>query len=205
MAAEKKDLFRKYAFDKAFSAAALVLLSPVILVIAVRILADDPHGSPFYSQMRIGENGRPFRLYKFRTMYAGAEDEQENLVPRNEMQGPAVKIRDDSRITKAGRFLRRSGLDEIPQFLNVLKGDMSVVGPRPPLPGEVEMYTDYQKKRLAVRPGITCYWQIQPDRNSVPFDDWVEMDLKYIREQSPETDRKIMLATVRAMCRLQGE
>lgn len=205
MAAEKTYLSRKYAFDKVFSAAALALLSPAILVIAVRILADDPHGSPFYSQIRIGENGRPFRLYKFRTMYAGAEDEQENLVPRNEMQGPAFKIRDDSRITKAGRFLRRSGLDEIPQFLNVLKGDMSVVGPRPPLPGEVELYTDYQKKRLAVRPGITCYWQIQPDRNAIPFDEWVEMDLKYIREQSPETDRKIMLATVRAMCRLQGE
>ena len=202
---EKKFLFRKYTFDKVFSALALGLLSPVILGIAVAVFADDPHGSPFYSQIRIGENGRPFRLYKFRTMVIGAENEAELLMPRNEMQGPAFKIRDDARITRAGRFLRETGLDEIPQFVNVLKGDMSVVGPRPPLPQEVEQYTPWQRQRLAVRPGLTCYWQVMPQRNRILFDDWVALDLRYIAERSPAVDRRIMRETVRAMVRRQGE
>ena len=207
MANQDRNLYfaRKRAFDRAFSAAALILLSPVILLIALVIFIDDPKECPFYAQTRIGKKGKPFRLYKFRTMYAGAEDEIENLAPRNEMQGPAFKIKDDSRITKPGKFLRKSGLDELPQFLNVLKGDMSVVGPRPPLPREVELYTEYQKKRLAITPGITCYWQILPDRNRILFDDWVELDLRYIRECSPAVDRKIMLGTVLAMLRRQGE
>ena len=202
---EKKYLSRKYAFDKAFSAAALVLLLPFSAVICAVIFLDDPHGSPVFTQIRVGEKGKEFRLYKFRTMSAGAENEIENLVPRNEMKGPAFKIRDDSRITRVGRFLRATGLDEVPQFFNVLKGDMSVVGPRPPLPREVSMYNDYQKQRLAVRPGITCYWQIRPGRNRMLFDDWVALDLKYIKERCPAVDRKIMRSTVRAMIRRQGE
>lgn len=207
MTASEKERYlkRKYSFDRAFSLTALVLLSPFILIIAVLIILDDPHGSPFFSQIRIGENGKPFRLYKFRTMYAGAEKEKDNLMLRNEMQGPAFKIKDDSRITKVGKVLRQTGIDEIPQFVNVLKGDMSIVGPRPPLKKEVEMYNEYQMQRLSVRPGITCYWQIMPERNSVLFDDWVAMDLKYISERSPAVDRKIMMHTVKAMVMRQGE
>ena len=201
----KRYLARKYAFDKAFSLTALVLLSPLMAGIAAAILIDDPHGSPFYSQIRVGRNGKRFRIYKFRTMVEGAEDEIENLIPRNEMHGPAFKIKDDSRITRAGKFLRKSGLDELPQFINVLKGEMSVVGPRPALPREVKQYTGHQRKRLSVRPGITCYWQIRPNRNRILFDEWVALDLKYIKERSPAVDRRIMQETVRAMLRMQGE
>ena len=205
MTVERSYLIKKQIFDKTFSVLALALLSPVILGIAVCIYADDPHGSPFYSQIRVGKDERLFRLYKFRTMYVGAENEMKRLSLKNEMQGPPFKIKDDSRITRAGRFLRKSGLDEIPQFVNILKGDMSVVGPRPPLPGEVELYTENQKKRLSVLPGITCYWQIQPNRNAVSFDEWVALDMQYIKERSLLVAWKIMLETVRAMCRLQGE
>ena len=201
----RKYLARKYAFDKSFSLTALALLSPLILAISLVIVIDDPHGSPFYTQIRVGEKGKRFRLFKFRTMFKGAEDELSNLIPRNEMHGPAFKIRDDSRITRAGKFLRKSGLDELLQFMNVLKGDMSIVGPRPALPREVAQYTKYQKKRLSVRPGITCYWQVQPNRNRILFDEWVALDLKYIRERSQSVDRKIMWETLRAMLRMQGE
>ena len=201
----RRYLADKYRFDRAFSLAVLLVLSPWILLTALLVFIDDPHGSPFYSQIRIGEKGRQFRLYKFRTMVVGAEDEQSALMLRNEMHGPAFKIRDDARITRFGKILRKTGIDEIPQFVNVLKGDMSIVGPRPPLPGEAAMYSDYQRKRLAVRPGITCYWQIVPDRNRILFDDWVKLDLKYIRERCRQTDRRIMRLTVRAMLRGQGE
>ena len=195
----------KYAFDRAFSMAVLIFLAPFILLTAAVIWLDDPHGSPFYRQTRIGEKGKPFRMYKFRTMFTGAENETDNLMPRNEMNGPVFKIKDDSRITRAGRLLRKTGIDEIPQFINVLRGDMSVVGPRPPLPREVALYTPEQKKRLMVRPGITCYWQIMPQRNRILFDDWVALDMKYIRERSVMTDLRIMLQTAGAMLRQQGE
>ncbi len=202
----KKDyLVRKRVFDRVFSLAALVLLFPAILLIALLIYADDPDGSPIFSQIRVGLNGKTFRMYKFRTMKRNAEALRESLSDRNEMSGPVFKIRNDERITRFGRFLRKSGLDEIPQFVNVLKGDMSVVGPRPPLPSEVREYTERQRLRLTVRPGITCYWQISPHRNRYPFDDWLELDLRYIREQSPATDRRIMLRTVLAMITMQGE
>lgn len=202
---EKKSLRGKYLFDRVFSLAALLLLSPAILAIELIIIKDDPSSGPVFSQIRIGQGGKPFRMYKFRTMRTGAEKELEQMLSSNEMEGPPFKIRDDSRITGPGRFLRKSGLDEILQFINVLKGDMSVVGPRPPLPREAAMYNDYQKQRLSVRPGITCYWQIMPDRNSIPFDEWVRLDLKYIKECSPAVDLKIMIKTVTAMKRLQGQ
>ena len=195
----------KRSLDVVFSLFVLLLLSPLLLVLAVMIFADDPHASPFFRQERVGRGGRIFRLYKFRTMYEDAERQLENLVPRNEVHGPAFKIRDDTRITRVGKILRKSGLDEIPQFINVLRGEMSVVGPRPPLPREVAEYNDWQKLRLSVTPGITCYWQIKPKRNTLPFDEWVRLDLKYMRDMSLATDLRIMLLTIRAMVLLQGE
>ncbi len=203
---EKKRFLRiKYAFDRAFSLTALLVLFPALLLVAVLILLDDPRSSPLYSQVRIGERGKPFRMYKFRTMVSGAEEKRAGLRDLNEMYGPVFKIRNDRRITRIGRFLRQTGIDEIPQFINVLRGEMSVVGPRPPLPEEVRQYTAYQRQRLTVRPGITCIWQTLPDRNGVRFDDWVEMDLRYIRERSVRTDLAIMLKTVISMVTRQGQ
>ena len=202
---KKSFLTRKRVFDKAFSLAVLILCFPAILLIALLIFIDDPDGSPIFSQIRVGKDGKHFRMYKFRTMHKGADAAIEELLHKNEMQGPAFKITNDARITRFGKFLRKSGLDEIPQFVNVLRGEMSVVGPRPPLPREVRQYSERQMQRLTVQPGITCYWQISPHRNRFPFDDWLELDLKYIREQSLSTDRKIMLRTVLAMLTLQGE
>jgi len=138
-------------------------------------------------------------------MVPHAEQVQSALLDRNEMDGPVFKIRNDPRITRFGRLLRRSGLDELPQLWNVLRGEMSLVGPRPGLPREAARYTPYQRQRLAVRPGLTCYWQIQPDRNSIPFGDWMEMDMQYLQDQSFQTDWKILLGTVRAVLRMDGQ
>ena len=200
----KRYLHIKGAFDRIFSLIALIVLSPLILILALLIFLDDPHGSPFYTQNRVGKDGVPFRMYKLRTMRKGAEEELERLMEFNEMSGPPFKIKGDERITRVGRVLRETGLDEILQFLNVLKGDMSVVGPRPPLPKEVEQYTEHQMKRLSVLPGITCYWQIHEERNQMPFDEWVALDLEYIARRSVSTDLRIMFSTIGAMARRQG-
>lgn len=120
------------------------------------------------------------------------------------MEGPAFKIENDPRITRVGKFLRKTSLDELPQLINVLRGEMSIVGPRPPLPREVEQYTEYQKQRLSVKPGLTCYWQVQPHRNRISFEDWVELDLNYIKAQSYIVDWKIIIMTVKAICHMQG-
>ena len=184
---------------------ALLILSPALLAVAVLIVLDDPRGGPLYSQIRIGERGKPFRMYKFRTMVHGAEEELPDLMDLNEMHGPAFKIRNDRRVTRIGRFLRQTGIDEIPQFFNVLRGEMSIVGPRPPLPEEVRQYNAYQRQRLLARPGITCTWQALPDRNGILFDDWVAMDLAYIRERSVRKDLSIMLRTLISMITRQGE
>ena len=191
--------------ERLLSVIVLILLFVPILIIALIIQIDDPHGSPFYAQKRIGKDGRAFRMFKLRTMREGAEKELDELLMDNEMSGPPFKIKDDPRITRVGRFLRETGLDELPQFLNVIVGDMSVVGPRPPLPREVKCYNEYQMQRLSVTPGITCYWQIHPDRNEMSFDDWVELDLRYIRERSLRTDIGIMVHTIDAMLRRQGQ
>lgn len=182
----------------------LLLLSPLILLLALLIVIDDPQAGPFYVQTRIGKSGVPFRLFKLRTMKAGAEAELDELLPRNEVEGAAFKIKNDPRVTRVGRFLRETGLDELPQFLNVLRGEMSIVGPRPPVPREAEQYTAWERQRLAVRPGITGYWQIMPHRNDLPFSEWVALDLKYMKERSTKVDLKIMAATVGAMMRRQG-
>ena len=144
-------------------------------------------------------------MYKFRSMYVDAEDRLKDLLQDNEMDGPAFKMKDDPRITRVGHFIRKTSLDELPQLLNVLKGDMSIVGPRPALLREVEQYTELQKQRMYVTPGLTCYWQIQPKRNEIGFDEWMELDLKYIQERSFLVDWKIIFKTFGAIIHKEGE
>ena len=192
------------AQDIVFSSIALVVLSPVMLLVALAVYIDDPKGSPIFSQIRCGRNGKPFKFYKFRSMCVDAEAKLDQLLEQNEMDGPAFKIKDDPRITRVGKFIRKTSLDELPQLFNILKGDMSIVGPRPPLPREVEQYDAYQRQRLYVTPGLTCYWQIQPHRNDLTFDEWMELDIKYMKERSFLVDWKIIFQTVRAVLFRQG-
>lgn len=192
------------AQDILFSALALIVLSPILLITVIAIYMDDPHGSPIFKQIRCGRDGKPFTMYKFRSMYMDAEERLVDLLEDNEMDGPAFKIKDDPRITKIGHFIRKISIDELPQLWNILKGDMSIVGPRPALPREVELYNDYQRQRMYVTPGLTCYWQIQPNRNDISFEDWMEMDIRYIQERNFWVDWKIILGTVKAVFRGQG-
>lgn len=191
--------------DIFFAALALVVLSPFLLVMAAVIWIDSPGASPVFSQDRVGKNGKVFRFFKFRSMVPNAEEKLVDLLDRNEMDGPVFKIKDDPRITRVGRFIRRTSIDELPQLVNILKGDMSIVGPRPALPREVEQYDEYEWQRLYVSPGLTCYWQIQPHRNELSFDEWLELDLKYIKEQSFLTDWKIIFKTVCVVFGMDGE
>lgn len=185
--------------DIMLSITALIVLIPLLLIVALIIYIDDPKGSPIFSQTRVGKNGKEFKFFKFRSMYCNAEERFEELLAQNEMDGPAFKIKDDPRITRVGKFIRKTSIDELPQLLNIFWGSMSVVGPRPPLPREVEQYSDYEKRRLEVTPGLTCYWQIQPKRNNVSFEEWMRMDIKYIEERSLWVDIKIILGTVKAV------
>ena len=153
-------LFLKRLIDIVGSGLGILILIPVFLIIGILIKLEDPKGSVFFSQKRNGLNGKEFNMYKFRSMVHNAEDLLESLMSKNEMDGPVFKIKDDPRITKIGKFIRKTSLDELPQLFNVLKGDMSLVGPRPPIPREVIQYNKYQYQRLLVKPGITCYWQI---------------------------------------------
>ena len=191
--------------DVVLSLVALAVLWPLMLIVALIIVIDSPGASPIFSQTRIGRDGKPFTFYKFRSMRPNAEKELENLLPYNEMNGPVFKIKDDPRITRIGRFIRRSSIDELPQLWNVLRGDMSLVGPRPGVPREVEQYSDYEKQRLIVTPGLTCYWQIQPNRNDLSFEEWVALDLRYIKERSFVTDWKIIWKTFGAVLGMNGE
>lgn len=192
------------AQDIVFSSIALVVLSPVMLLVALAVYIDDPKGSPIFSQIRCGRNGKPFKFYKFRSMCVDAEAKLDQLLQQNEMDGPAFKIKEDPRITRVGKFIRKTSLDELPQLFNILKGDMSIVGPRPPLPREVEQYDAYQRQRLYVTPGLTCYWQVQPHRNDLTFDEWMELDIKYMKERSFLVDWKIIFQTVRVVLFGQG-
>lgn len=191
--------------DILFSALALIILSPVLLITALAIYIDDPKGSPIFKQERVGRDGKSFRLYKFRSMCVDAEEKLDNLLKDNEMDGPVFKIEQDPRITRVGHFIRKTSVDELPQLWNILKGDMSIVGPRPALPREVEQYGEYEKQRLIVQPGLTCYWQIKPHRNDITFDEWMDLDMKYIQERSFLTDWKIIFMTVRAVLCGHGE
>ncbi len=190
--------------DIFFSALALIVLSPLMLIVALIIVIDSPGAGPIFTQTRVGRDGREFRLFKFRTMVPNAEQKLKELLKFNEMSGPAFKMKNDPRITRAGKFLRRSGIDELPQLVNILKGDMSIVGPRPPLPREVKKYNEYQRQRLYITPGLTCYWQIQPNRNDLTFADWVDLDIRYIRERSFWVDWKIIFKTFMVAVTLQG-
>lgn len=196
--------FFKRCFDIIFSFLGLVILFVPMAVIALIIVIDSPGAAPIFVQERVGKNGKVFKFYKFRSMVANADAMLEDLLHKNEMEGPAFKIKEDPRITRVGRFIRRASIDELPQLFNVLRGDMSFVGPRPPLSREVEQYNDYQLQRLLVTPGLTCYWQIQPKRNDMTFDKWVEFDLQYIRDRSLWVDIKILLKTFGAVLGMEG-
>lgn len=195
----------KRLFDICVSFISLFILSPFMVILGLLIVWDDPHGSPVFHQKRVGKNGKIFRFYKFRSMVVNAEALLDRLQDKNEKDGPVFKMKNDPRITRMGKWLRRTSLDELPQLWNVLIGDMSLVGPRPPLPKEAEQYNDYQKQRLSVTPGLTCYWQVQKHRDSVSFQEWVDLDIKYIRERSILVDLKILFRTVLVVFTGQGE
>lgn len=187
----------KRAADVALSAAGLAVLSPLLAVVAVMIHREDG-GRVIFCQDRNGLDGKVFRMYKFRTMAENAEQLHKDMLRYNELDGPAFKMKNDPRVTRIGAFLRKTSIDELPQLVNVLKGEMSLVGPRPLPTYETAQCTPYQKQRLQVRPGLTCYWQIS-GRSDVSFDEWIEMDLKYIREAGVMTDLKILLRTVKTV------
>lgn len=191
--------------DVILSVLALAVLWPLMLLTAVAIVLDSPGAGPIFAQTRVGRDGKTFTFYKFRSMCPNAEEKLEELMKYNEMDGPAFKIKNDPRITRVGRFIRRASIDELPQLINVLRGEMSIVGPRPALPREVEQYDDYAKQRLLITPGLTCYWQIKPYRNRLSFDEWVDLDIQYIRDRSFLTDWKIILATFGAVLGMNGE
>lgn len=203
-ASQRKYWKRKRVFDFAASLLLLALSAPLLLLLAVLICLDDPRGGPIFRQTRLGLGGRRFTMYKFRTMAVDAEQRRAELAALNEMDGPVFKIREDPRVTRIGKFLRRSSLDELPQLFNVLRGDMSIIGPRPPLPCEAAEYTDYQSLRLIVKPGLTCLWQVRTDRNAVSFAEWVEDDMEYILNASLWGDVKLMLKTPFVMLRGEG-
>ena len=201
---------RRYWFwrrtqDIVLSVLALAVLWPLMLLVAVIIVIDSPGAGPIFSQTRIGRDGKPFKFYKFRSMCPNAEAKLEELLKFNEMDGPAFKIKDDPRITRVGRIIRRTSIDELPQLWNVLRGEMSIVGPRPPIPREVAEYDDYAMQRLLITPGLTCYWQIQPRRNDLSFEEWLELDLKYITQRNFLLDCKIVFRTFRVIFEMSGQ
>jgi len=192
----------KRIMDVLCSVLALIVLLPIFLITAIAIWIED--GGPIiYSQDRNGINGKVFRMYKFRSMCRDAEKLHKNLLNRNEIDGPVFKMKCDPRVTKVGRVIRRTSIDELPQLINILKGEMSVVGPRPIVTYETERFNEYQKQRMAVKPGLTCYWQCR-GRNDVSFDEWIKLDLKYIQEESFWVDIKIVLQTVRIVLSGKG-
>lgn len=186
----------KRATDAVLSAVGLILLLPLFMIIFVCMKVESPRGPMLFSQIRVGKNGKTFKMYKIRSMVVNAEQLQQKLVHLNEVEGAMFKMKNDPRITKVGRILRKTSLDELPQLWNVLKGEMSLVGPRPPLPAEVEAYTPYDMQRLSVVPGCTGLWQVS-GRNALGFREMVELDLRYIREQSTTQDIRILFKTVR--------
>lgn len=194
--------FFKRIFDIILSSAAIIVLSPVMLIVGILVFLQDFH-NPLFVQTRMTRDGKKFKMLKFRSMCINAEDQLSDLMEQNEVDGPAFKMENDPRVTKIGRFIRKTSIDELPQLFNILAGSMSIVGPRPPIPSEVEEYTPYQMKRLSVKSGLTCYWQCS-GRSNVGFDEWINMDIKYIRERSLFTDFKIILKTFKAVLMRDG-
>lgn len=196
--------FIKRLFDIIASLIGSIVLIPVTLIVGLTIKLED--GGPiFFRQERLTKDGKPFKLIKFRSMVVNAEALRDSLESQNEMDGPVFKIKNDSRITKVGHFIRKTSIDELPQVFNVLKGDISVVGPRPPLRREVEQYDDKARRRLEVKGGLTCLWQIQPHRNTLTFDEWVDLDIEYIEKRSLWLDFVIILKTFGVLFTAQGE
>ena len=194
----------KSIMDYVLALFVLIITSPLFVIVPCLIKLFSP-GPVFYKQIRSGQDGRKFPLYKFRTMVVGAEEQQYTLIELNESDGPAFKIKNDPRIIPyIGKFLRKFGLDELPQFLNVIRGEMSIVGPRPPTPAEVDKYELWQRRRLSMKPGITCIWQIQPGRNDITFNQWMDMDMDYIDHWSLRLDIALILKTIPAILLGQG-
>lgn len=190
--------FFKRLFDIVLSLFALIVLSPVFLGVAIAIKREDG-GEVIFKQIRLTKGGKEFVMYKFRSMVPDAEAKLESLMDQNEVNGPAFKIKHDPRITKVGSFIRKTSIDELPQLVNIIKGDMTIIGPRPPLPREVAQYTPYQMHRLDVKTGLACYHEAEGRSKENDFDQWVEQDLRYIRERSLWTDLKIILLTVKVV------
>jgi exopolysaccharide biosynthesis polyprenyl glycosylphosphotransferase len=193
----------KEILDFVFSFCIVVLISPVLLGIAIAIKIEDG-GSIFFKQERVGLNGRLFKCLKFRTMVENAEALRVKLENMNEQSGPVFKIKNDPRVTRVGRFLRKTSLDELPQFFNVLKGEMSIVGPRPPIPSEVKQYQRWQRRRLSMKPGITCIWQVS-GRNNIPFEEWMKLDMIYIDTWSLKLDLMLFLSTIKVVLTGDGQ
>lgn len=195
-----KNMYRiiKRILDILGSLFGLLFLSPLFLIVALLMKREEPHGPIFFSQMRVGKDEKQFKMFKFRSMCIDAEEKLEELLDHNEVDGAMFKIKDDPRVTKIGKFIRKTSIDELPQLWNVLKGEMSLVGPRPPLLREVAEYTDYDKQRLLVKPGCTGAWQVS-GRNDVAFDEMVKLDLDYIENLSLWNDIKIVFKTVGVM------
>lgn len=184
----------KRGIDIIGAGSGLLLLSPVIAIVACAVKFTSK-GPIFFSQKRVGKNGQLFDMYKFRSMVVNAEELKEKLAHQNEMSGPMFKMKDDPRVTKVGKFIRKTSLDELPQLWNVLKGDMSLVGPRPSLPKEVKQFEKWMYKRLTVKPGLTCYWQVS-GRNNIDFEDWMKLDISYVEDRNLWIDIKLIFKTV---------
>ncbi|MBU5316945.1 sugar transferase [Clostridium bornimense] len=186
-------LFSKRVIDIVGSIVGLVLLSPILLIVTIAIKLESK-GPIIFSQKRIGLKGKAFKMYKLRSMVEDAEKLKKDLMKSNEMSGPMFKMKDDPRVTRVGKFIRKTSIDELPQLVNVLKGDMSLVGPRPSLPKEVKKFKPWMKKRLEVKPGLTCFWQVS-GRNNIDFEDWMKLDIKYVEERSFLVDIKLIFKT----------
>ncbi|MEO2679656.1 sugar transferase [Clostridium butyricum] len=196
---EKKKLsrntyeFLKRLMDIICSMSALIVLAPILIVVAILIKIESK-GPVIFSQERVGINNKKFKMYKFRSMVVNAEDMKEKLEKQNERKGPMFKIKNDPRITTIGRFIRKTSIDELPQLINILKGEMSIVGPRPSLPKEVIQFEPWMLERLKVKPGLTCYWQVS-GRSSIGFEEWMELDCKYVKDRSILVDLKLIFKT----------
>lgn len=187
-------LFFKRVIDIFGSGFGLIILSPVFLIVAIAIKVEDNKGSILFSQKRVGQYGKEFNMYKFRSMVSNAEELKAKLMEQNEMSGPMFKMKYDPRITKVGKFIRKTSIDELPQLINVLKGEMSLVGPRPSLPNEVAKLEKWMLERLEVKPGLTCYWQVM-GRNNIDFENWMKLDIKYVQDRNIWLDIKLIFKT----------
>lgn len=196
-------LFMKRLMDICGALGGVILLSPVFIIVTILIKLENPKGPVFFKQIRVGKDGKEFGMYKFRSMVTDAEERLKDLLQHNEVSGAMFKMKEDPRVTRIGKFIRKTSIDELPQLLNVLKGEMSLVGPRPPLPREVKEYTSYDKQRLLITPGCTGLWQVT-ERNSVGFKEMVELDLTYIRNRGIIFDLKIIIKTVQVMFKSNG-